>query len=163
MSDKSPKFPGSNNPGRNPGTSPGEAELSQVPETTANSRDIEISGLSFKQQSALPFIAVSGSVAQAARDSGVSEKTLRKWLNDPSFREELDRLRQESYDLARKQLQALMPHCLSIFAEVAEQADDPALRLRAARYLMSYAVKFREFDELADDVRDLRAAVLENK
>ena len=48
-------------------------------------------------------------------------------------------------------------------AEVAEQADDPALRLRAARYLMSYAVKFREFDELADDVRDLRAAVLENK
>ena len=133
------------------------------PEMAENGREMEIFALTFRQQSALPIVAVSRTVAQASRDSGVSEKTLRKWLEDPSFRTELELLRQESYDMARKQLQALMPHCLSIFAEMAAEADDPAIRLRAARYLMNYAVKFRDHDKVADDLHDLRAALLDAK
>ena len=70
---------------------------------SANDRKIEISELTFRQQAALPAIAL----AQAARDTGVAERTLRRWLEDPSFRQELDRLRQESYDLARQVMKGL--------------------------------------------------------
>ena len=122
----------------------------QRPDMSANDREIEISELPFRQQAALPGIALARSLAQAARASGVAERTLRRWLEDPSFRQELDRLRQESYDLARQQAQAAMPMCLSILADAALEIPDPALRVRAARYLLSYGVKFVEADNLRE-------------
>ena len=38
-------------------------------------------------------------------------------------------------------------------------SPDPALRLRAARYLLSYGVKLREIDGLHKHVRNLQHAV----
>ena len=146
-----------------PESAPSQFRDSEVPETTGNYREIEISALTFRQQATLPVVAVSRTLAQAARDSGVSEKTLRKWLEDPSFHSELDRLRQESYQMARKQLQAALPHCIAMLAEIAAECDDPAIRLRAIRTLMTYGVKFGDFDKLADDLRDLRAALRDGK
>ena len=111
----------------------------------------------------MPIIALSPSIAQAARDTGVSESTLRRWLDDPEFQEQLSRLHQASYDLARKQLQALMPHALSIIAREAIENPDPAIRIRAARYTMDYAVKFCDLDALADVIRDLRTVRPDDK
>ena len=153
----------SNTPGRNPGNQSANSAVPAVPETTGNSLDFEISGLTFRQQSALPIVAVSRTLAQAARDSGVSEKTLRKWLHDPAFRSELEHIREESWRLARKQLQAALPRCLAMLAEMAAEAEDPAIRLRAIRTLLTYGVKFGELDSLADELRDLRAALLDGK
>ena len=116
----------------------------------------EISALSLRQQAALPILAISRSIAQGARDSGISEKTLRRWLDDPSFRAELDNLRQESYELARKQFQALVPQFVSVLAKEAIENPDPAIRIRAARYAMNYAVKFCELDKLAASGQDIR-------
>ena len=135
----------------------------KVPETTANYREIEISDLTFKQQHALPFLAVSRSVAQASRDSGVTEKTLRKWLDNPAFRSELDNLRKESYDISQKQLQALVPHFIAVLAREALENPDPAIRIRAARYGMNYALGFRDFDKVTSELDDLRAALRDGK
>ena len=135
----------------------------ELPDMTGNDREIEISHLTPRQQAVLPVVDVSPSIAQAARQSGVSERTLRRWLDDPSFREQLAQLHQESHDLARQQLQALVPHFISVLAAEAIENPDPAVRIRAARYAMSYAVKFCETDRLADDLRDLRAALLDRK
>ena len=134
----------------NSDTTPASDGQTQRPEMADNGREIEFSELPFRQQAALPGIAHARSLAQAARDTGVAERTLRRWLEDPSFRQELDRLRQESYDLARQQAQAAMPMCLSILADAALESPDPALRLRAARYLLSYGVKFVEVDNLKE-------------
>ena len=134
----------------NSDTTPASDGQTQRPEMADNGREIEFSELPFRQQAALPGIAHARSLAQAARDTGVAERTLRRWLEDPSFRQELDRLRQESYDLARQQAQAAMPMCLSILADAALESPDPALRLRAARYLLSYGVKFVEADSLKE-------------
>ena len=132
----------------------------EPPDLSANDRPMEISQLSLRQQAALPVVALSPSIAQAARQSGVSERTLRRWLDDPAFRHQLSQLHREAYDLARQQLQALVPHCISIMAAEAVENPDPALRIRAARYLMSYAVKFNEIDKLTADLHDLRATLL---
>ena len=136
--------------------------LQDLPDLSANDREIEISHLTLRQQTVLPVLALSPSIAQAARQSGVSERTLRRWLDEPAFREQLSRLHQESYQLARRQLQALVPHFISILAAEAIENPDPNVRIRAARYAMSYAIKFCETDNLADDLRDL-LGVLRNK
>ncbi len=135
----------------------------EAPDLSGNDREIEISGLSLRQQALLPVVALSPSIAQAARDSGVSERTLRRWLDDPAFREQLSQLHRESYDLARRQLQALVPHLISVLAKEAIENPDPTIRIRAARYAMNYAVRFHDVDKLTDDLRDLRAALLDAK
>ena len=142
-----------------PRSAPQPHDPQEPPDLSGNDCQIEVSQLPPRQQAALPIVAVSPSIAQAARQSGVSERTLRRWLDDPAFRQQLSQLHQEAYDLARRQLQALVPHCISIMAAEAVENPDPALRIRAARYLMSYAVKFNEIEKLADDLRDLRAAL----
>ena len=121
--------------------------------------DINIPEFTFRQHSALPAIAVARSVAQAARDTGVAERTLRRWLSDPEFRKELNRVRQESYDLARQQLQAILPRAVSVITEIAEDSPDPVLRLRAARYLMTYSNRIHEVEKLQSRLSDLDEAV----
>ena len=164
MPENQKKTPCSKLPKRNPDSKPNSDTTPtsdgqiQRPEMAANGREIEFSELTFRQQAALPTIALARSLAQAARDTGVAEHTLRRWLEDPSFRQELDRLRQESYDLARQQAQAAMPMCLSILADAALESPDPALRVRAARYLLSYGVKFVEADNLRERLKSVEDA-----
>ena len=69
--------------------------------------------------------------------SGVDVTTLRRWMEEPAFREKLKRQGQEASELARRQLQALMPTALAILVEAAAKDPDPTIRLRAARYLLS--------------------------
>ena len=119
---------------------------------------IEISALTFRQQAALPIIAASPTLSDAARDSGIGESTLRRWLEAPAFRDELDRFRHETADLARQELQGLMLRSLSVLAEAME-APDLAIRLRAARYAMTFAFQASEFQKLRAEIQKLEAAI----
>ncbi len=60
------------------------------------------SNLIFHRQSALPIIAASPTISQAVRTSGIGESTLRRWLEDDHFLDEMTRLRQESANLTRR-------------------------------------------------------------
>ena len=122
----------------NPANEPEWREMSE------NEREIEKSNLTFRQQSALPVIAVSPTIIQAARASGIGESTLRRWLEDDHFRDELTRLRQASANLARQELQGLMLRSVSVLTEA---MDDPdmAIRLRAARYSLSFGLSLSKF------------------
>ena len=133
-----------------------------APGSASDDQEAAVSRLTPRQQAILPAVAISPSIAQAARDTGVSERTLRRWLDNPAFRDELSRLQQESYDIARKQLQALVPHFISVLAREAIENPDPSIRIRASRYGLSFAVKFREIDDVADAIRDLRGALNRN-
>ena len=129
------------------------------PDMAENGREMEISALTFRQQSALPIVALSPTVAQASRDSGVAERTLRRWLEDPAFHDELDRYRQDSYNLARMQFQASLPDCFSYLAEIAGESDDPAIRIRAIRCMMTFGTKFSEIEEISARMRDAQEAI----
>ena len=139
--------------------SPGSSEPTPSSEIDAIERTIEISELTFRQQSVLPIVALSRSVAQAARDSGVAESTLRRWLSEPLFREELDRIRRESLDLSRQQLEAVLPACISAMAETALQGENPSLRFRAQRFLINFASRSMETNRLSTEMEDLLNAL----
>ena len=106
----------------------------------------------------MPVIASTPSLAQAARISGFSERTLRRWLADDDFRGELTRLRQESAELARLELQGLMLRSVSVLSEALDDPDK-AIRLRAARYAMSFAVRASETEKLKKEIQDLEDAI----
>ena len=120
-------------------------------EMRENERGSKTSSLSRRQQSALPVAAATPTLAQAARSSGIGESTLYRWLEDPLFREELTRLRQEAADLAKRELQGVMLRSVSVLAEALEDPDI-AIRLRAARYGMSFAVQISEVEKLKADL-----------
>ena len=90
MSAKRKKAPGSRTPGSSPDAEPRTEAGSQSSEMNGNERIFGISELTLRQQSVLPILAVSHSIAQAARDARVAESTLRRWLKDRKFREEHD-------------------------------------------------------------------------
>ena len=121
---------------------------------TENGGKSKLSSLTFRQQAALPVIAAAPSVAQAARDSGVGESTLRRWLDAPAFLEDLLRYRQETAGLARQELQALMLRSVSVIASAMEDPN-PSIRLRAARYALSFGFKISEIDKLSESIQEL--------
>ena len=116
------------------------------------------STLNFRQQSALPSIAAAPSFAQAVRASGIPDSTLRRWLEDDHFRDELTRLREESAALARQELQGLMLRSVSVLAEALEDTDK-AVRLRAARYAMSFANKVSDSQEILKKIDSLEQSL----
>ena len=120
--------------------------------------------LTRRQQAALPVVALAPSITQAARDSGVAQRTLYRWLNDPHFREALSNFLQECANLARQQFQAQTLLAAAVFSEFMTNTDaDPALRLRAARYSTAVAARIRESEQIASDVRDIKEALDLNK
>ena len=139
-------------------SSPESQTGAECPQMSANVRRIENSNLSHRQWAVLPVVASAHSLAQAARISGFSERTLRRWLDDDDFRGELTRLRQESAELARLELQGLMLRSVSVLSEAMDDPDK-AIRLRAARYAMSFAVRVSETEKLKKDIQDLEDAV----
>ena len=132
--------------------------LPAVVEMTGNDGEIDFSSLSFRQQAALPVLACSLSVAQAARDSGISESTLRRWLADPHFSSLLADLRRQSFLVARQQLLALMPLCATVLAQ-AMQDPDPAIRLRATNYALSFNSRTVELEQIRSDLENLEASL----
>ena len=128
--------------------------LPECPQMSANARDSEIPGLTFRQQAVLPVMVNSPSLVEGARLSGVSERTLRRWLEDDAFRAELARRRQESADLACQALQGVLLRSVSVLAESLEDSDK-AIRLRAARYAMSFASRIRQIERPSEDVDKL--------
>ena len=60
-----------------PADAPGPSADPKTPDLSGFDREIEIFALTPRQQSILPVVALSPNIAQASRDSGDSELTLR--------------------------------------------------------------------------------------
>ena len=124
-------------------------------EMEGNDGETKISILNSRQQGALPVIAASPTIAQAARDCRVSESTIRRWLRDPVFADELELLRQEYASQVSQQCLGLLLRGMNVLAESMEDPDRN-LRLRATRYAMSFAVHLHGSVKLNADVREMR-------
>ena len=149
---KTPKNRASNTHHTPPGQSQPKDEWKEM---TGNDRETKFSILTSRQQGALPIIAAAPSIAQAARDCRLSESTIRRWLREPVFAEELDLLREEYAGQVSQQCTGLMLRGMNVLAEAMENPD-PNLRLRAARYALTFTVHLQESMKLNADIRQMR-------
>ncbi len=120
--------------------------------------DLKNSNLSRNQRKALPILAASPSIFEAARLSKVDRSTLYRWLEDENFRAELAQLQQKAAGVATANLQGLTLQAVQALAELLE-SPVPNIRLRAVRTILSYAIKLRDVQDLANEVQTLLDAI----
>ena len=132
--------------------------LLESEEMKGNEREIDFSGLSPRQQTALPIVACFPSVARAARAANVGESTLYRWLADPAFSACLAELRRQTANVARQRLLELVPLSLSVLADAMDDAN-PAIRLRAANYALSFNLRAAEHEDFRSGLNDLQDAI----
>ena len=96
--------------------------------------------LSEKQVLAIPHLVSAKSVSETAELVGVTRRTVYRWMDDPTFREEYDRQRNAVASFARSGMRTLMLKALSVQAERFD-SDDPKERARAAKEIMDYDAK----------------------
>ena len=114
--------------------------------------------LTRRQKTALPVVAASPSVLEAARRSNVGLRTLHRRLEDDGFRRELERLQDEAAELARSELQGLMLRSVTVLSEVMKDPS-PSIRLRAANSALAFAIKVGENRKLSEELASLEEAL----
>ena len=129
-------------------------------EDEPESADKDVVPLTARQLSALPYLAAFPNANQAARAAGVGKTTLYRWLEEDNFREELTRLREEAAQFARQELKGLQLRAVDVIRDALNHSN-VEVRLRAARYSMSYSTKVDLAEKLKQDIDHLEIAVAE--
>lgn len=119
--------------------------------------------LTQKQTLAMPYIAANPSMTEAAKAAGISRVTLYRWMQDPSFRAELERIRRDAVDLAYAELRGLALKSVTAIAELLEDPD-PRVRSMAARTALYNVAKAEEVYQLRNrfDTLDRAITLLKN-
>lgn len=95
-----------------------------------------IDNLTKRQVTALPHLLRPGPITQQARNAGIARNTLYRWLEDPNFRECLERLREETLRFSQSEFQAITLKAVDAIEDALE-SDDIRVRLQAARIVMN--------------------------
>jgi hypothetical protein len=90
------------------------------------------------QQTGLLALLSTPSVAAAARASGLSRETLHRWLRDPAFRAELDRYREEAFQVALCQVMATAERAVGTLTGLLRYSS-PRVQLKAAKAVLDLA------------------------
>ena len=115
--------------------------------------------LTERQLAALPYLAITPSVAEGAKMARVDRSTIHRWMRDDEFRRELERVRSEAASLAHIELQGMMLKGIEVLS--ASMSDpDANLRLRAARSTLSIAIKSIDVKELRRRLERVEDAML---
>ncbi len=96
--------------------------------------------LSERQELAIPHLVSAKSASETAKLVGVDRRTIYRWMDDPTFREEYDRQRDAVATFARDGMRTLMLKALSVQAERFD-SDDPKERARVAKEIIDYDSK----------------------
>lgn len=109
-----------------------------------------------KQRRVIELLAQGATRREAAKASGISERTLYRWLNDPTFAQELERVERELWQATLAGLKSGIRRSLDYLISVLnDEKADKRDRLQAARTLMQTALRVIEAVELGE----LRARV----
>ena len=86
------------------------------------------------------------SYADAAHRANVGLSTLKRWMKQPEFLDELDRLHGEALDIANAQIQGLMLRAVANL-DAAMANSNPNIQLAATRMTLQYGCKLTQLNE----------------
>ena len=107
-----------------------------------------------QQRRVLPHLLSSSSIREACRKAGISHATYYRWIRDPAFRKELDRVGDES---CRETINILKHHAAQAARHLVGlmKTRDPVLRRRICNDVLSHVLRFEEYRDLEGRVREL--------
>lgn len=100
-----------------------------------------------RQAAALPHIASEPNLMRGAQAAQVGRRTLMRWMNDPAFRAELERIRNNIADLAFTELEGLTPKSVIRLDQLLDDPD-PRIRHRALKTALSTSLNIKEQKEI---------------
>lgn len=120
---------------------------------------IRENGLTPKQEKAITALLNEPTVAKAAALVDVGERTLHRWLDEPTFSREYRRARRQAFSHAASLTQRYAPLAVQSLAKVMMDVDAPyASRVAAASALLKFGRESLELDDLARRIEALEAA-----
>ena len=118
----------------------------------------ETSALSPRQTAALPYVASEATVADGARAAQIARCTLVRWMRDPAFRAEVERIRQNIADLAYSEIEGATLKGVFRIVQLLDHKD-PGVRLRAGKTILATAMAARRDKDLALRLETLDQAI----
>ena len=114
------------------------------------------------QKRALPHLLASTSIRGGCKKAGISHMTFYRWLEDPVFRRELDRLSdeacRETVFILKKNASEAARHLVELM-----KTKDPVLKRRVCNDILAHTLKFEESNDFENRIRQLEDIVEENK
>ena len=112
--------------------------------------------LSPKQHTAINALLAQSGIDSAAKQAGVTQRTLYRWLDEPAFRLVLNSATDKALDAASRGLVRLTEKAIRTVEAVLDDSElHPATRLRAADLVLANVLKLFELRMLAQRVAQL--------
>jgi hypothetical protein len=122
----------------------------------------DIDELTLRQQVALTALLTNVTTEAAAEQSGISSRTMRRYMQDPAFAKAYRNGRRAMLEERVSALQQASQVALETLRTALDD-EDANVRVRAARAIFDYAFKgleterrIREVEELARDIEELK-------
>jgi ABC-type arginine/histidine transport system permease subunit len=119
----------------------------------------KVYGLTHKQKQALPIIATIGNREEAARRAGISKNCLYKWLKDPFFKQELEKLQNEIFIDSFGFLKAAAIKAAATLINLMARIEYPSIQRAAANDVLNQVVKFKEVMEIESRLTSIEAQI----
>ncbi len=103
--------------------------------------------LTDRQAKALPFILASPTYTQGCKRAKVNRKTFYRWLDDPTFKAELEKQQQVISDQALGMLAQNVTQAIERLAGLVND-DDKRLARLASKDMLDYHVKYVEMRDI---------------
>jgi hypothetical protein len=104
-------------------------------------------------------LACGASVEQAARQSGLTARTVYRRLEDAAFRRRIQKVQHEIVERTTGTLTAAATEAVKTLLELLKNTSPPPVRLGAARSVLEMGLKLREIVELMERMAALEEQV----
>ena len=116
-------------------------------------------GKNVQRQAALDALITGATVKQAAEAAGISEKTVRRWLDEPAFAAEIAEARRTITNNIMAAVKSKAVQATDVLGEImSNQKASPYARVQAAKTVLDTAFKAIETAEIIDRIEKLEAA-----
>jgi hypothetical protein len=104
-------------------------------------------------------LACGANVESAARQTGLTERTVHKRLKDPAFRRQILAIRRDMVNRASGAMSAAAMESIKTLLELQRPSQPGTVRLGACRAMLEIGLKLREVTDIEEEVAQLRQLV----
>lgn len=115
--------------------------------------------LTRRQLHVLPFLLSNLTVESAAKQSGISAKQIFDWLNQPTFRQELESRKNEAVNQAVDRLKLTTSKACDTLISLLDHAQSDSIKHRVAVDMLNMTLRFMEFKDMEQRLRKLEETV----
>lgn len=117
-------------------------------------------GVTRKREATIAALLTAPTLAEAAKEAGVSLRTLKRWLKQPEFSDAYQEAKREMLGIATGKLRRAMGVAVTVLTQVAiDRAAPAAARVTASGRILELGLKAHEIEDLEHRIMKLEAGL----